>query len=92
MNFQDLVDEALEELKKFSDGWKQKLKGDRFKNFRLIQQITGIDPEDQFRLFLAKEVSQIFTNDDEIDDSLFDLAMWAILWRAYRRMKKHEES
>ncbi|RLG00565.1 MAG: hypothetical protein DRN49_02735, partial [Thaumarchaeota archaeon] len=92
MSFQDFVDEVLEELKKFSDEWKQKLKGDRFKNFRLIQQITGINPEEQFKLFLAKEISQIYTNDNEIDDSLFDLAMWAILWEAYRRMKRHEKN
>jgi len=88
MNPGDYVSQVIEELKRFSDKWNKALHGDRWKNFRMIEQITGSSIEEQFKLFLAKDFSQIFVNPDEIDDSLFDLAMWAILWLAYRRMKQ----
>ena len=83
VSFQDCVDEVIKEIKEFSDKWRDKLNGDRFKNFRLIEELTGVPPEKQFDIFIAKEISQIFTNDEEAEDSYFDLIMWAILKRAY---------
>jgi len=88
---EDYVSQVIEELRKFSDRWNQVLGGDRWKNFRMIEQITNIPAEEQFKLFLAKDLSQILLNPDEVDDSLFDLAMWAILWLAYRRARREQE-
>jgi len=88
---QDEVDEVIEQLRDFSKQKARELRGqDRFNNFRLIRDLTHVGIEEQLKLFVAKDISQLFVFEDQ-DDSAFDACMWLILLLAWRkRIKRHD--
>lgn len=69
---------------------------DRFSNFTKIADMTGLDSEASFKVFLSVKLIRIMEltasgkepKNESIEDSLLDLANYSVLWLAWRKRQQ----
>lgn len=84
---QDMHDLLISKAADYTDG------ADQFSNFLKTGNMTGLGPEGSFKVLIATKVVRIMEltgsgrdpRNESVEDTLLDLANYAVLWLAWRR-------